>query len=146
MSDVAPNTRPEITAALCRGVQRLLIDRGFAPLTEMTLANGRRADIAALGRKGEIWIVETKSGIEDFVVDFKWPDYVDYCDAFYFAVAADFPQPLIPEDVGLIVADGFGGDILRDPPPRSLPGARRKAMTLQFARLAAGRLFASPRV
>jgi len=137
--DPAP-TRPEITAALARGVQRMAAALGYAPVLELTLANGRRADVAALGPRGEIWIVETKSGVEDFIVDFKWPDYREYCDAFYFAVAEDFPQALIPDDVGLIVADRFGGAIVREAPRHPLVPARRKAMTLHFARVAAARL------
>ena len=63
-----------------------------------------------------------------------------FCDRFYFAVMADFPQDLIPEDVGLIVADGFGGAVIREAPVAKLAGARRKAVTLKFARLAACRL------
>lgn len=137
---MTPN-RPEITAALARGVQRMLIDRAYTPVLELTLANGRRADVAALSPKGEIVIVETKSGVEDFIVDFKWPDYRDYCDAFYFAVTPEFPQALIPGDVGLIVADGFGGAIVREAPRHPLVPARRKAVTLHFARVAASRLF-----
>ena len=135
-------SRPDITAALARGVQIMLLDRGFSPVLELTLANGRRADVAALGPRGDMLIVETKSGVEDFVVDFKWPDYREYCDAFYFAVTVDFPRVLIPQDVGLIVADGFGGDILREAPRHPLAPARRKAVTLHFARTAAQRLFA----
>jgi hypothetical protein len=133
-------SRPETTAALARGVQRLLVELGYAPLLELTLANGRRADVAGLSPKGEIVIVETKSGVEDFIVDLKWPDYVDYCDLFYFAVTETFPQALIPDDVGLIVADGFGGAIVRPSPRRALAPARRKAMTLHFGRVAAVRL------
>lgn len=133
-------SRPEITAALARGVQRLLVELGYAPLLELTLANGRRADVAGLSPKGEIVIVETKSGVEDFIVDLKWPDYIDFCDAFFFAVTEEFPQALIPDDVGLIVADGFGGAIVRPAQRQPLAPARRKAMTLHFARVAAGRL------
>lgn len=140
MAQDEPHTRPEITAALARGVSRLLWDHGLAPLLEVPLANGRRADLMGLTQSGEIWIVETKSCVEDFAVDQKWPDYRDYCDRFYFAVTEDFPRDLIPEDVGLIVADGFGGAILREAPLRTLAGARRKAVTLLFARLAAQRL------
>lgn len=140
MSAAVALSRPAITLALARGVQRLLIDRGYAPVLELTLANGRRADVAGLSSKGEIVIVETKSGVEDFVVDVKWPDYRDYCDAFYFAVAPEFPQTLIPDDCGLIVADGFGGEILREGTRHPLAPARRKAMTLHFARVAAWRL------
>ncbi len=142
MTEPAP-TRPEVTAALARGVQRMLLDRGFSPVLELTLANGRRADVAALGPKGDMLIVETKSGVEDFVVDFKWPDYREYCDAFYFAVTVEFPHVLIPEDVGLIVADGFGGEIIREAPRHPLAPARRKAVTLHFARTAAQRLHAA---
>jgi hypothetical protein len=89
---------------------------------------------------GEIWIVETKSCLEDFAVDAKWPEYRDYCDRFFFGVTEAFPHTLIPENVGLIVADGFGGAIVRDSPLAPLVGARRKAVTLLFARLAAQRL------
>lgn len=140
--NAAPASRPEVTAQLARGVQRMMLDLGRTPLLELTLANGRRADVACLSDRGDIWIVETKSGVEDFVVDVKWPDYRDYCDAFYFAVTAEFPQVLIPEDVGLIVADGFGGAIVREAPRHPLAPARRKAMTLSFARVAAARLHA----
>jgi hypothetical protein len=142
MSVDEPHTRPEITAALARGVTRLLLDHGLAPLLEVPLANGRRADLMALAAGGEIWIVETKSCIEDYAVDAKWPDYQDYCDRFFFAVTEDFPCALIPDHVGLIVADGFGGAILRQAPLAPLAGARRKAVTLLFARLAATRLSA----
>jgi hypothetical protein len=137
-----PHTRPEITAALARGVTRVLRDHGIATLQEVPLANGRRADLMGLAAAGEIWIVETKSCVEDFTVDRKWPDYQDYCDRFYFAVPEDFPRELIPEPIGLIVADGFGGAIVREAPLKPLAGARRKAVTLLFARLAAQRLTA----
>jgi hypothetical protein len=135
-----PTSRPEITALLARGVTRLLLDHDVAPVLELPLANGRRADLCGLSPKGEIWIVETKSCLADFAVDSKWPDYLDYCDLFFFAVTEDFPRHLLPETAGLIVADGFGGAILRESPVRTLAGARRKAVTLQFARLAAQRL------
>ena len=134
------HSRPEITAALARGVTRLLWNLGLASILEAPLANGRRADVMGLTGSGEIWIVETKSCVEDFSVDLKWPDYREYCDRFFFAVPEGFPRELIPEDVGLIVADGFGGAILRDSPLATLAGARRKAVTLLFARLAAQRL------
>ncbi|MBC7767843.1 MAG: MmcB family DNA repair protein [Phycisphaerales bacterium] len=118
----------------------MLAEHGLASILEAPLANGRRADVMALTAKGEIWIVETKSCLEDYAVDLKWPDYIEYCDRFFFAVTESFPRDLIPDDVGLIVADGFGGAMLRDSPLRPLAGARRKAVTLLFARLAAFRL------
>ncbi len=134
------HSRPDITAALARGVTRMLVDHGLATLLEVPLANSRRADVMGLTQQGEIWIVETKSCLEDYAVDLKWPDYLEYCERFFFAVTEDFPRELIPEEVGLIVADGFGGAILRDAPTRPLNAARRKAVTLAFARLAALRL------
>lgn len=137
------HSRPEITAQLARGVTRLLHDHGLASVLEVPLANGRRADVMALTAQGEIWIVETKSCVEDYAVDSKWPDYLDYCDRFFFAVTEAFPAELIPEDVGLIIADGFGGAIIRNCAARPLAGARRKAVTLAFARIAALRLSAS---
>lgn len=132
-------SRPETTAIVTRGAARLLTALGYAPLSEVTLPNGRRADLMALGPKGEIFIVEVKSGLEDFRVDLKWPEYTPYCDAFAFAVAPEFPREILPEEPGLIVADGFGGAVLREAPVTPLAGARRKALTLAFARLAAMR-------
>lgn len=127
-------------AAIARGVIRLLADQGYVGVKEMSLANNRRADIAAIGASGEIVIAEIKSSVADFRSDSKWPEYRPYCDRFFFAVSHTFPKDLVPEHAGLIVADGFGGAILRDCEPQKLAAARRKAMTLRFARLAAARL------
>jgi hypothetical protein len=135
-------SRPETTNAVTRGAGRLLAALGYAPLLEVTLPNGRRADIMALGPRGEIAIAEVKSGLDDFRTDRKWGEYLPYCDAFYFAVAPEFPREILPETPGLIVADGFGGAVLRDAPVSALAGARRKALTIAFGRLAA--LRASP--
>jgi Uncharacterized protein conserved in bacteria len=130
-------SRPETTAAVTRGAARFLTALGYAPLAEVTLPNGRRADLMALGPKGEVFIVEVKSGVEDFRTDQKWHEYLPYCDAFAFAVAPEFPREILPDEPGLIVADGFGGAMLRDAPVTPLAGARRKSLTLAFARLAA---------
>lgn len=130
-------SRPETTAAVTRGAARLLSALGYAPLSEVTLPNGRRADLMALGPKGQIFIVEVKSSVDDFRVDVKWPEYRPYCDAFAFAVAPEFPREILPDEPGLIVADAFGGAILREAGLEPLAGARRKALTLAFARLAA---------
>jgi hypothetical protein len=132
-------SRPQTTAAVTRGAGRLLAALGYAPLAEVTLPNGRRADLMALGRRGEIFIVEVKSGLEDFRTDQKWREYQPYCDAFAFAVAPEFPREILPEEPGLIVADAFGGAVLREAPSSPLAGARRKALTLAFGRLAAMR-------
>lgn len=136
---VVTASRPETTAQVTRGAARLLVALGYAPLAEVTLPNGRRADLMALGPKGQIFIVEVKSGVEDFRTDQKWWEYRPYCDAFAFAVAPEFPRQILPEEPGLIVADAFGGAVLREAPIESLAGARRKALTLAFARLAAMR-------
>ena len=130
-------SRPETTGAVTRGAARLLVALGYAPLAEVCLPNARRADLMALGPKGDLAIVEVKSGIDDYRTDLKWPEYLPYCDAFYFAVAPEFPRDILPEEPGLIVADGFGGAVLREAPSTPLAPARRKALTLAFARLAA---------
>lgn len=130
-------SRPETTQTVTRGAARLLAALGYAPLTEVTLPNGRRADLMALGPKGELFIVEVKSSLEDFRTDQKWHEYAPYCDAFAFAVAPEFPREVLPDEPGLIVADGFGGAVLREAPVIPLAGARRKALTIAFGRLAA---------
>jgi hypothetical protein len=132
-------SRPETTQAVTRGAGRLLAALGYAPLAEVVLPNGRRADLMALGPKGELVIAEVKSSREDYLTDLKWGEYLPYCDAFYFAVAPEFPRDLLPEEPGLIVADGFGGAVLRDAPLSPLVAARRTALPLAFGRLAASR-------
>lgn len=134
------SARPDVTAALARGVSRLLLDHGYAPLLELGLGNGRRADIVGLSASAELVIVETKSGWEDFAVDQKWPDYIDYCDLFYFGVTEDFPIEKLPKEMGLIVADGFGGAIVRPSARGTLAPARRRAMLIEYGRIAATRL------
>lgn len=134
---LAAVSRPETTDAVTRGAARLLAAMGYAPLLEVPLPNGRRADIMALGPRGEIVIVEVKSSVEDYRTDRKWGEYAPYCDAFYFAVAPHFPQAVLPDGPGRIVADGFGGAVVAEPPVIPLVPARRKALTLAFARLAA---------
>jgi hypothetical protein len=130
-------SRPETTDAVTRGAARLFIALGYAPLAEVTLPNGRRADLMALGPRGEIAIAEVKSGLEDYRVDQKWGEYGPFCDLFYFAVAPHFPREILPQGPGLIVADAFGGAVLVDAPAIPLAPARRKALTLAFGRLGA---------
>ncbi len=133
--------RPAVAAAdLARGVTRLFADLGIAALAELPLANGRRVDVIGLARDGALHVVELKSCRADFLTDRKWQDYLDFADYFYFGVAAGFPAALLPATEGLILADRFGGEIARGARHRPLPAARRKAVTLRFARAAAGRL------
>lgn len=127
-------------AAVQRGVCRMLRAAGFAAVCEFPLASGRRADVLALDLKGSILIVEIKSSPADYRSDSKWPEYRDYCDQLYFAIPPEMPKELIADDAGLIVADAWGAEILRHPGGHLLAPARRKALTLRFARLAALRL------
>jgi hypothetical protein len=141
MADTCSEEAPLRRAAeICRGTLRLMAQLGYYGVTEMTLANNRRADIAAIGPAGDIWMIEIKSSVQDFKSDTKWREYMDFCDRLTFAVGADFPQELIPPETGLIVADAFYGAVIREPPETRLAAARRKAVTLRFARLAAARL------
>ena len=106
---------------VARGVSRLLIQEGFSPILEFTLANGRRLDVAALGRDGTMLGVEIKVAIADLKGDTKWPDYLEFCELFYFAIPPDFPDELVPPDTGLIVADRYGGAIVRPSPIAANP-------------------------
>lgn len=135
--DAAPPPRDAVTREVCRGVGRLLRSLSFAVVNELCLPNGRRADVVALSPAGDIWIVEVKSCLEDLRVDTKWPEYRDFSDALFFAVAPDFPRDILPVDAGLILADRYGAEIVRQLPDTRLAPARRKAMTLRFARAAA---------
>ncbi len=133
---------PEITRRITRGAARMFEDLGCAVVTEFALANGRRADLVALAPDGRITLVEVKSGVPDFRSDAKWHEYLEFCDAFYFAVDVGFPQERLPDGgtCGLILADAWEAAILRPSPLRPLAPARRRAVTVRIARVAALRL------
>jgi hypothetical protein len=133
---------PERAALIRRAAARLCGRLAWATLHEVALPNGRRADILALRPDGGFVCIEVKSGPRDFLVDSKWPDYRDYADALFFAVDVDFPQRLLPLEVGLIVAAGLEAELLRDAPAHPLSAARRRALLQRFATLAAVRLAA----
>ncbi|QCK88660.1 MmcB family DNA repair protein [Phreatobacter aquaticus] len=136
-----PDGRQSVRAlAIARGTTRLLAALDFAIVPELPLPSGRRADLTALSANGTIWIVEIKSSIEDFRADRKWADYRAHADRVLFAVAPDFPVEVLPEDAGLILADGHGAEIIREGVAAALPAPTRKVMMLRFARAAASRL------
>jgi len=125
---------------VARGVSRLLRQEGYSPILEFTLANARRLDVAALGADGTMLGVEIKVSVADLKGDQKWPEYLEFCELFYFAIPPDFPDHHVPEGTGLIVADRYGGAIVRPSARTQLHASRRKAVTLSFARVAAERL------
>ncbi len=144
-SDPAFGARGDLPALmpgqlLARGVARHLLGHGFATIEEFVPAPGLRVDLAALGPKGEVWVVECKSGRADFASDRKWRGYLEWSDRFFWAVDSAFPTELLPEGTGLILADPYDAEILRLGPETPLAPARRKAVVQKFARHAALRL------
>ena len=125
---------------LARGVCRHLRSHDFMTIEEFTPERGKRVDVMALGPKGEIWVIECKSSRADFTSDSKWDGYLEWCDRYFWAVDDGFPTEMLPSDTGLIIADAFDAEILRYGPETKLAAARRKALTLRVARLAAMRL------
>lgn len=125
---------------LARGVCRMLAEYGYATLPEFPVKTGRRMDICALGPRGDIWCIEVKSSRADFQADTKWPEYLEWCDRLSFAVPEGFAEELLPFEHGLIRADAWGAEVIREAPDEGLSAARRRALTLRFARLAADRL------
>lgn len=142
LPETAVLDRANAAALLSRGLTRFFAAHGLVSLPEFTLASGRRADLICFDAKSRITIVEIKSSVEDFRTDQKWPDYLAFCDAFYFAVPEGFPQALIPPDQGLMVADGYSATVIRESDDFALNAARRRSLLLQFAQLAARRLHA----
>ncbi|WP_428534107.1 MmcB family DNA repair protein [Rhodopila sp.] len=132
----------ERTSLVRRAAARLCLKHGWAPLHEVRLANGRRADILALQPGGGFVCIEVKSGLRDYLSDAKWLEYQPFCDQFFFAVDADFPSAVLPAETGLIVCAGREAEVLREPLCVRLAAGRRKAMLERFAWLAAGRLAA----
>jgi hypothetical protein len=131
---------PERASSIRRATARLCLRLGWAPLHEVPLPSGRRADILALRPDGCFACIEVKSGPRDFLTDFKWEDYREFADELFFAVDVDFPQELLPAETGLIVAAGLEAELLREAPAHPLPTARRRALLHRFAWLAAGRV------
>ena len=142
MAELARSLAPAAHSAIevARGVSRLLLAEGFSPIVEFSLPNNRRLDVAAIGNDGTIVGIEIKVSVADLRADDKWPDYLGFCDMFFFAVPPEFPQGLLPTTTGLIVADRFGGAIIRHSHRKTLHAARRRALTLRFALTAAERL------
>jgi hypothetical protein len=105
--------------SVARGTSRLMRALGFSCISEMPLASGRRADLVALGADSEL---------------------------VFFATAPHVPLEIFPEDAGLILADGFGAEVIREAPVHKLSPATRRSMLLRYARIAALRLqtFADP--
>jgi hypothetical protein len=132
----------ETALAVARGTTRLLHALGFSVVSELPLPSGRRADLAGIDRKGDVWIVEIKSSIADFRADQKWTDYRLHCDRLFFATTLAVPADIFPKDAGLIVADAFGAAIACEAPEHRLHAATRKCLLLAFARAAALRLAA----
>jgi hypothetical protein len=136
-----PDGRQSETAlAVARGTARLLRSLGFSCIGELSLPSGRRADLVALNERGEIWIVEIKSSVEDLRADQKWQDYRMHCDRLFFAFPQDLPCEIFPDDTGLIIADAYGAHLHCEAPEHKLPAATRKSMTVRFAMAAAQRI------
>lgn len=136
-----------LTAAhVSRGASRLLYRMGLVAQAEVPLGNGRRADLVALSAAGEVTLIEIKVSMADLMGDAKWPEYLGYCDRYYWAVPPDFPRACFDEPAlgagraGLIVADAFDAAIVCEPVPAALAPARRRAELLRFARRAGARL------
>ena len=112
--DLSPDApAPQPGQLLARGVARHLVSHGFACVEELVPTRGLRVDVMALGPKGEIWVVECKSSRADFTSDNKWQGYLEWADRFFWAVDDVFPTELLPDETGLIIADAYGGEILR---------------------------------
>ena len=150
MAESDSHTQPaeQIRAAqlVARGIARLFARNDIWCLAEMPLRNNRRADLMGIDAKGHVVIVEIKVARGDLLGDAKWPEYLDYCDRFYWGLPPGLDRsPLAgeafrPDQCGLIVADGYDGEIIRPAPTRALAPARRKVEVERLARAALRRL------
>ena len=136
----ADGRQSDTALAIARGTARLLRALGFACVSELALPSGRRADLVALNERGEIWIVEIKSSVEDLRADHKWEDYRAHCDRLFFAFTQEMPCELFPKDTGLIVADPYGAHMVCDAPEHRLSAPTRKLMMVRFALTSAQRM------
>ena len=130
----------ETALLIARGTRRMFRKLDFSTVAELPLLSGRRADIVALAPDGTILIVEIKSSIADFRGDCKWQHYRAHCDRLFFAIPETVPSEIMPQDTGLILADAYGAEILREAPEHRMASATRRAMLMRFAHAAANRL------
>ncbi|QJQ31874.1 MmcB family DNA repair protein [Sphingomonas lacunae] len=134
---------------VARGLSRLFHRRSLTVLCEVPLPNGRRADMVAIDGRGQISIVEIKVSRADLLADSKWPDYLDWCDRFYWALSPALDPGLIagpawqPQRCGLIIADRYDATVLREAAACALAPARRRSELLRIGRLAMRRLMVS---
>lgn len=135
-------------AAVCRGVTRMLLRHDLVAIPEVPLDGGRRADLMAVDARGQLVVVEIKVSRADLMGDAKWPDYLAHCDRYFWAVPAGFDtSPLdaptfLPGRTGIIVADRYDAEIVREAATVPLPAHVRRRCTLAFARRAARRTIA----
>ncbi|MGN6311793.1 MAG: MmcB family DNA repair protein [Xanthobacteraceae bacterium] len=126
--------------AVARGTARWLGSLGFSCISELPLPSGRRADLVALNGRGDLWIIEIKSSVEDLRADNKWHEYRAHCDRLFFAFPHDLPCEIFPAETGLIVADAYGAHLHCEAPEHRLPAPTRKLMTVRFGMAAAQRI------
>ena len=131
---------------VARGVQRLFARNDIWCLAEMPLRNGRRADLMGVDARGRVIIVEIKVQRGDLLGDGKWPDYLDFCDRFYWGLPPGLDRSPLdgegyqPDCCGVIVADGYDAEIVRPAPLHALAAARRKVEVERLARAALRRM------
>lgn len=138
----APALAAANAADVARGICRLFARNDIWCLTEMPLRNGRRADLMGIDSKGRVVIVEIKVSRADLLGDGKWPDYLDFCDRFYWGLPVELDRAPLegadyrPDCCGVIVADGYDAEIVRPAPSHPLAAARRKVEVERLARAA----------
>lgn len=132
--------------AVARGIGRLFARNDIWCIAEMPLRSGRRADLMGIDARGHVIIVEIKVSRADLLGDAKWTDYLDFCDRFYWGLPPELDRaPLetetfLPQRCGVIVADGYDGEIVRPAPSVPLAAARRKVEVERLARASLRRL------
>jgi hypothetical protein len=125
---------------VARGICRLFARNDIWCLPEMPLRSGRRADLMGIDAKGRIVIVEIKVSRADLLGDAKWPEYLEFCDRFYWGLAPMLDracledEAFLPAHCGIIVADCYDAEILRPAPMRPLAAARRRTEVERLAR------------
>ena len=122
-------------ADVIRGLER-------AGISYYLTTQPKNLTIEFLDAKGQIVIVEIKVSRADLLGDGKWPDYLDFCDRFYWGLPPELDRACLeganfrPECCGVIVADSYDAEIVRPAPLHPLAPARRKAEIERLARAA----------
>lgn len=129
-----PKVGNKTSGDLVRALHSRHSQMGDVCLTEVSLgSSGKRADFYALRASWSNSLptcYEIKVTKQDFKRDTKWPNYLPYCERFYFACPTGLISPeRVSKEAGLVWVDDRGiVSIIKNSPNRQMEQKYKVAM------------------